>query len=178
MTLRKRYAEGFLQYAEETIGFNKGLEELKGMKNVFKDNPDFKKFLENPAINYTEKCQLIDNALSKEFSDEVREFLKILLKNGRIDAFHDIAEYSRIKYSHGEEIEAVLNTSYALDTGLIRSIKEKVEEKLKKKLHLFINLDPSLLGGVRVTVGNTIFDGSVKNRLEDIRKKLIAAKAG
>lgn len=178
MTLRKRYSEGFLQYAEETIGLGAALEEIKSMKHVFRDNPEFGKFLENPAINYIEKCQVIDSALSKEFSEESRQFLKILLKNGRISSFEDIAEYLRIKYSHGEEVDAVLNTSYPLDTELIRAIKEKVESKLKKKLHLYINLEPSLLGGVKITVGNTILDGSVKKRLEDVRKKLITVKAG
>jgi len=176
MTVEKRYAEGFLDYAKETIGFDKGLEELNGVKNVFQDSPEFLSFLENPAINYAEKCDTIEAVFAKSFSQETRQFLKLLLKKRRIELIVAIEEYARVKYAHGEEIAALLNSSYPLDTEDVRSIKDVLEKKMMKKLHLYMDLNPELLGGVRATIGNIVIDGSVKKRLEDLREKLMAAK--
>jgi len=176
MTLIKRYTEGFLEYAKETIGFEKALEELKMAKDVFRENPEFKKFLENPAINYIEKCDVIDNTLAAAFSQEVRSFLKLLLKKGRIEIFSDIAEYARIKYAHGEKTNALLYTSYLMGTEFLQTFKDKLEKKLRMQLQLYINLAPDMLGGVRVIFNNKILDGSVKRRLEDMKRKLLAAK--
>jgi F-type H+-transporting ATPase subunit delta len=176
MTLIIRYAEGFLEYAKETIGAEQALEELRRAREVFRDNPEFKEFLENPAINYIEKCNVIDKTLTTAFSEEMRNFLKLLLKKGRIGKFTDIAEYARIKYAHGEKVNALLYTSYLMNTEFLERFKIKLEDKLHKKLQLYINLDPEMSGGVRVIFGNKILDGSVRKRLEDMKQRLLAVK--
>lgn len=178
MTLITRYAEGFLEYAKEAIGFEQGLEELKKVKGVFRDNPQFPEFLENPAINYTKKCDVIDKVLISGFSREMRDFLKLLLKKGRIDKIVNIAEYAIIKYSHGKSLKTLLCTSYLMDTQLMKKFKDALESRLKTKLQLYVDLAPDLLGGARVVMGNKVLDGSVKRRLEDLREKLLAAKVG
>jgi F-type H+-transporting ATPase subunit delta len=178
MTLINRYAEGFLEYAKETIGLEKALEELKKVKDVFRDNPEFKEFLENPSINYIEKCSVIDDVLKAGFSQEIRNFLKLLLKKGRIDKFDSIAQYARIKYAHGEKLNALLYTSYFVDTQTLERLKNSLENKLKAKLQIYLNLAPDMLGGVRVIFGNKILDGSVRKRFEDLKTKLLAVKVG
>lgn len=176
MTLITRYAEGFLEYAKDTVGFEQGLEELQKMKDIFRDNPELREFLKNPSINYIEKCSVIDKTLNTGFSQEIRNLLKLLLKKGRIDKFTGIAEYARIRYAHGEKMSALLYTTYMMNTEFLQIFKNSLENKLKTKLQLYINLAPDLLGGVRVIFGNKILDGSVKKRLEDMKRKLLAAK--
>lgn len=178
MTLITRYAEGFLEHAKETIGFKKGVEELEKVKSVFRDNPAFKEFLENPAINYIEKCAALDRIFVAGFSQEIRNFLKLLLKKARIGKFADIAEYARIKYSHGKKQKALLYTSYMMDTKLMKTLKGMLEKKLHAELQLYVNLAPDMLGGARVVIGNKILDGSVKKRLEDMRQQLFSTKVG
>ncbi len=176
MIVERMYAEGFLEYAGETIGFSKGLDELLTVKSVFSENPDLKSFLENPAVLSREKSELIEKVFADGFSRETRDFLKLLLKNGRIAKFHDIAEYARVKYSHGNEVDAVISASYPLDLDILEALKSVLENKLHKKLHLYSDLDPDLLGGVRVTMENLVLDGSVKKRLDDMKEKLMAAR--
>ncbi|MDD5423600.1 MAG: ATP synthase F1 subunit delta [Candidatus Omnitrophota bacterium] len=176
MILAKRYVDGFLEYARGAIGFEEALEELKNAKDVFRDNPEFLKFLGKPVITYNEKCGVIDEVFAKSFSQDLRNFLKLLLKKDRVEIFFQIADYARIKYAHGEKVEAVLSTSYMLDTDLVRSIKDAMERKMNKKLQLYVKLDPDLLGGVKVDVGNKVIDGSVKKRLEEIKEKMTALR--
>lgn len=178
MTLTTRYAEGFLEYAKETIGFEKGVDELIKVKDILRDNPQFKEFLENPAINYNEKYSVIDKVLSMGLSQEIRNFIKLLLKKGRIGRFFAIAEYARIKYSHGKLMSALLYTSYLMDTDLLQKLKNKIEKKFQASFQLYVNLDPEMLGGVRMIIGNKVLDGSVSKRLDDMRRKLLAANVG
>jgi len=175
--IAKRYADAFLEYASETIGFEEGLEELRAIKDILRDNPDLKIFFQSPEINYSEKCDFIDNTLRTEgLSQEGCNFLKLLLKKSRIDEFANIERYARVKYSHGKEVEALLRTSYIVDTSIMQRIKDALEKKLEKKLHLYVEIYPSLLGGISVTIGNTIIDGSARKRLADLKEKLMKAR--
>lgn len=168
----KRYAEGFLGFAKETIGQDAAIEELKDFKAaVIHNNPEFIMFLESLEISYTEKCSFIDK-VAVDFSGELKQFLKLLVEHGRINKLEDIIEYIRLKLSHGEEVDALLKTSFPLEIELIKKIKRVIENKLKKKLKLYIDLDGSLLGGIQVVIGNTIIDGSVSKRLFELRQKL------
>lgn len=174
--ISKRYADAFLGFARDSIGFDKGLEELQDLRRVFRDNPEIMSFVESPQIMDNEKRAFIDGILKDNFSEEIREFLKLLLRKGRIKLLPDIAEYARVEYSHGIEVDALLKTSYPLDTEDIARIKTVLENEFKKKLHLYVELDSDLLGGIYVKIGNTIIDGSVKRRLEDLREKLTVMK--
>jgi len=55
----------------------------------------------------------------------------------------------------------------------VERIKAKLEEKLGKKMHLYLDLDPDLLGGVQIKIGNILIDGSVRRRLDELKQKLM-----
>ena len=174
--LIKRYGDAFVEYAKESIGLEKAIEDLQGIRGVFRETPVFEGFLKFPDIERSEKYGVIDKVLEGQFSDEAVHFVKLLVRNGRIGMFTDIAEYARITYSFGVVKEAVLRTTYPLDTGIIENIRDSMEKMLASKLHFYIELDPSLLGGVSVQVGNIIYDGSVRKRLEEMKEKLTLLK--
>lgn len=171
--LANRYAAAFIKYAEQTLGFEKAVQECKNIKSVFTKNPGLLKLLKAPGIGLSEKSGLIDRALGTYLAEESRQFLKLLLKKGRIDKIIDILEYVRINYSHRGRAQVLLKTSYALDLDIIGDIKQKLEKKMERQIKLYIDLDGSLLGGVRVASGDTlIIDGSVRRRIEELRKNL------
>ena len=79
----KRYADAFVKFSEETIGIQQAAQELKALKNiVIHDNPDFLVLLGNMEITVSEKCDFIDKVLSEGFSEETRQFLKLLIRKG------------------------------------------------------------------------------------------------
>ena len=69
-----------------------------------------------------------------------------------------------------------MKVSYPLETETIRRIKNCIEKNFHKKLHLYIELDSDLLGGVYAKIENILIDGSVRRRLEDMREKLLTMK--
>lgn len=172
----KRYADAFLAYAKVAAGLKRAISDLKNFKTVIRDNPEFEEFLFSPEIPYQEKCRIIDAVLNKDFLEETGQFLKLLIEKGRIEYITEICDYVRTTYSHGQTVEAVLTSTYPLDLGVLEELKTKLEEKLKVKLNLYLNLDTDLLGGVKVRVGNIIIDGSVRRRLNDLKKKLMTVQ--
>jgi len=175
--IAKRYAEAFLGYARETIGQDKAVEELKNLKIVLYENPQLGQFLNNPEIAIADKCGVIDRTIKDSFSEELRRFLKLLLEKERINYLNEICDYVRVAYSHGAALEGVLKTSYPLDLDLIQKIKTRLEEKLHHKINLYLELDADLLGGVQIRIGNTVIDGSVRRRLEELKRKLMLVQA-
>jgi F-type H+-transporting ATPase subunit delta len=171
--LAKMYAEAFLEYARETVGLDAIIDEFKNLKIVFYENPQLKEFFGNPEIPSVDKYDFLDKVFKEKFSGQMRKFLKLLMEKERIKYIIDICDYIRVTYSHGEALEAVLKTSYPLDLEAVREIKSKLENKLGKKINLYQELDGDLLGGLQIRVGNTIIDGSVRRRINELRKKLM-----
>lgn len=172
----KRYAEAFMDFAKETIGLKKAVLEFKALKNLMRENPGFQEILHSLDVSHIEKCDFIDKTLAQDYSNELIQFLKFLLEKKRIDKIMDIASYIKVAYAHFGETEAILKTSFPLDLALIKEIKNRFENKFKRKFRFYIDLDGSLLGGVQVIMGNTVMDGSVRRKLDELKGKLLTVR--
>jgi F-type H+-transporting ATPase subunit delta len=176
VVIAKRYGDAFVSSARKSIGLERILRDFKELKVIMQDNPGFAFFLHSPDISESQKKDFIDKVLGEDFSYDFKQFLKLLLAKRRIDKVLDIAEYVRLNYAHEGEAEAVLKTSFPLDLEVIQNIKDKLENRLNKKLKLFIDLDGGLLGGVRLVIGNTVVDGSLRRRLDELKEKLLTVR--
>jgi F-type H+-transporting ATPase subunit delta len=176
--LSKRYAEGFIAYAQDTIGLSQAVSEFKALKWIISQNPDFLGFLTNPEIMYHEKYAFIEKVLDEQFSVDIRNFIKLLVEKRRVGFLSEIADYVRVHYGHGGALEAVVTTTYPLDLDIISAIKMKLEKKLQRTLNLYLQFDPDLKGGIQVTIGNMVLDGSVRKRLIELKETLQRARIG
>lgn len=173
-----RYAEAFLSFARPNCGVEKALEDLVIVKNIIRDNPGFNDLMDHPEISYVEKCAIIDAVIKDGPTEDVRNFLKLLLEKKRFNIFLEVAEYLREKYSHQGQVDVLLKTAFPLELDLIKKIEDVLKKKFKQDLRFYIDLDGDLLGGVQVVIGNTIIDGSVKKRLDELREKLTTVRMG
>lgn len=172
----ERYAEAYIDFAKEALGIDKAAACFKELKDIILRNPEFQEILSSLELTYAEKSDFIEQVLNQDFPEEIKEFLRLLLRKGRIDKVMDIAEYIRVKYSFDAELDVLLKISFPLDLEVIKTIKERLELKFQKRLKFFIELDGSLLGGVQVIFGNTIIDGSVRRKLDDLRQRLMSVR--
>lgn len=171
----KRYARAFLDFVRPTIGMARAAEEMRRFKMLVRENPDLEIFLKAYEISDQEKMKVAEDVLI-DYSREFKDFLSLLLHKNRMDKVLDIADSVHELAEDGQE-DALLRTTSILDTDILEKIKHKFEKITGKKLNFYVELDPDLLGGVQLMIGNKIVDGSVKKRLSDLRKKLSAAKA-
>jgi len=174
----RRYGEAYAEYAKETIGLDRAIGEVKALKKIITDNPEFLGVLVSPSVTISEKFAFVDDVLKKYFSEELTLFLKLAIEKNRVMMLVDMLDYIRVNYAHGEAVDAILKSAYPLDLKDIEEIKAKLEKKLDKILHFYFELDASILGGVQVIVGNTLIDGSLKRRLEDLREKIVSMRMG
>jgi F-type H+-transporting ATPase subunit delta len=171
--IAKRYAEAFVDYARPRIGLQRCVDEIKAFKWLLRENPELSQFIRSPEVPHLEKYAVLERALAASYSDESVTFVKYLIEKGRFDHFALIADHIREHYSHGEGMEAVLRTTFPLGLDLVEKIKAMLEARFEKKVNLYMELDPTLLGGVQIVAGNKIIDGSVKHKLEGLRKQLM-----
>ncbi|MFH1199190.1 MAG: ATP synthase F1 subunit delta [Candidatus Omnitrophota bacterium] len=167
-----RYADALMKYAQEVIGADKIFSDLKESRLFIEGNLEAVGFLNNPGIAAYDKNDFIDKVFSDDFSQEIRNFMKLLIDKSRFNYFLDIAEYIRVTYSHKGEEEAVLKSAFPLDLGEVKKIKDILEEKFHKKLKFYIELDANILGGAQITMGNKIINGSLKKRLDELKETL------
>lgn len=172
----ERYAEAYVLFNGGAAALSGTLGEFKLIKKILHEVPRFISFLKNPCVPESEKFEFIDKILHHIFSERLREFLKLVIEKRRVSLLPIMAEHIRAKYSHGEVMHASLFTAASLDQSELHLVKRALEKKFTKKMDLHVERDPSLLGGVRFTSGNTIIDGSVKNRFAELREKLINVK--
>ena len=176
--IAKRYAEAYMAFAEPKVGRARCVEDMKDIRTVFRQNPDFLHFLRAPEVSREEKAGVLDRVLGEILTDETRTFIKYLLDKSRVTLLSSVAEYIRIVYSHGEVVDVVLRTTFPMELDIIGRIKSRVEAFASKKVNLYLELDPDLLGGAQIVIGNTIIDGSVRNRLMQLKKQMLLAKVG
>ena len=174
----KRYADAFVAYAAETAELSALVEDFKNLGRIFSDNPDVEPFLKNPEITFAEKCGFIDSVLKEGFCRELKEFLKLLVDKRRIALVGPIVDYIHERYGHGEAIMALVKTCRPLPEDLIAVIQERLESKFKRKFSLHLELDAHLIGGAQIVIGNTIMDGSLRKRLDELREKLETIRLG
>ncbi|MFA5334439.1 MAG: ATP synthase F1 subunit delta [Candidatus Omnitrophota bacterium] len=173
----RRYAEGFLAYAKETVGAKAGLEDLMSLGRMLEKDPELLKFLKNPEISNKDKSEFIDKVFKGTFSEETRSFIKLIVEKQRSEEAPDIAQEAGEFYYREMGIErAVIKSAKPLPPEILKAIKEKLENKIGKKLEVEVKIDRSLIGGVQAAVGNIVIDGSIRRKLFELREHLMEIK--
>jgi len=168
-----RYGEAYVAFALPVIGMPRLISDMHLLHGVLREVPELHEFLRAPEVTQAEKGAFLDKVFAETLAAETRDFVKYLIVKRRIDRLREIADYIRVVYSHGEVVDVVLKSTFPLELGLAERIKSALGLRTGKNVNLYFELDPDLLGGVQVTIGNKIIDGSVRHRLDELKKQLL-----
>ena len=149
-------------------------EEVKGLKQVLTENPELSKFLGHPNIELSEKVTVVEKIFSGRVSDEIVGLLRIVVTKGRTSELMNILDYFIAKTKEFKKIGVASVTSAA---ELSDAQKKKIVEKLLsstsyKEFEMSYKVDPDLIGGVVIRIGDRVVDGSVRNKLANLKKEL------
>ncbi|GGM32592.1 ATP synthase subunit delta [Paraliobacillus quinghaiensis] len=173
--IAKRYAEALFQLAQKKEIVDSIESELLIVKEVFQQNPDFNTFLENPSLDGLKKKQLIDQAF-KDFSQEVHNTLKLLIDRHNEEVVPAIVD----------GFVALANELKGIGVATVYSVRKLSEDEKQQLATVFAKklslnslkidnvVDPSVIGGIKLKVGNTVYDGSVKGKLERIERNIVS----
>lgn len=170
------YARGFLQAAQRELGSEvavwDAVEELEGLSGqVFAQQPALVTRLSSSRANQAEKVALLRKVLGERVSSVVVRFLGVLCQHGRFDLLGPIVAQTRVLANQAAGIVPVVITSAVeLPADVEERVTQNLAAKLGGKIELTKKVDPELLGGLQVRVGDTVFDGSVQGKLERVRR--------
>lgn len=161
----KRYAKALLEIGRE----------LEDISAVFADNPELKRFVLNPMYKLEDRQGLVEKvANTLEFSPVVKKFLAVLVETRGIGIIEGISSaYSRIEDELAGRIKVTVETAVELDEGRLKEIQKRLQEITRKEIVLSVEKNTALIGGLVFKIGNTIFDGSIKNQLQMVKKKIV-----
>lgn len=149
------------------------LNEMNAVRSLLKENQEYTALLDAPTIETNERVSLVHQAFAQQVSVYVLNFMKVLTEKRRMYLFEKCLEAFTARYNEEHNIVAVQAiTSAPLSAPLLQSLKAKTESALGKTVILENVVDASCLGGVILRYENKQIDGSVRARLETIRKQL------
>ena len=169
-----RYAESLFDLAKEENKVTQYLDDIKLVGEVLGSDPQIVQFFNHVLIENEKKIQLLDQSFKGNVDQYVLNFLKLLVQSRRIRYIDDIVK-SYIKLSNqylGIE-EGMIYTLYELTDQQIQDIEKAISKKENKKVTLKLSIDSSLLGGIKVQIANRIYDGTIKNKVEMLKKELL-----
>jgi F-type H+-transporting ATPase subunit delta len=169
------YAQAVLNAAQQAGQAREFVEELDSLvENVLNPYPQFEILLASALISYEDKLGILDRTFGGRASQLMMNFLKVLADHDRLSSLREIRKAAHRTYDEMQGLVRVhVTTATPLDDRLTGQITEQLRGMLGGEPKLERVVDPQLLGGIVLRVGDTIFDGSVATHLERIREQMI-----
>jgi F-type H+-transporting ATPase subunit delta len=167
----RRYARGLVQALKATSRLDAVSEKLREFAALFETSREFRVALENPAIPMQAKKAVLDAVLVKLNMDSLSSSMaRLALENGRIYLLPLVAEeFEEMSNSALGRIKVEITSARALSSDEEKSLKESLKKFTGKTAVMTVKEDPSLIGGVVVRIGGSVYDGSVKNQLKALK---------
>lgn len=169
-----RYAQGLFELTGEMNTVKKTKEEVEALQKVLADNPDVEMFFRAVKVTKQEKRNFIDQVFGKTCSHELVSFLKLLIDKGRIYCLDEILDaYVQMADEKLGIVRAVVSSARPLDEKQMEQIRTALEKKMGRTVILTNRTDPSLIAGIKVTVGNRVTDITMATKIETMRNALL-----
>jgi F-type H+-transporting ATPase subunit delta len=170
-TIARPYAEALFRVAKSgNLGAWSNL--LSEMAQVA-SHPDVKEFAGNPKVSDKQVSDTFLSLLRSDVNPEARNFVGMLAENGRLTLLPEIAEqFHVLKNAQEGAADAEITSAFEMSDAQVKDLVATLEKKFGRKLNPAVTIDPSLIGGVRVTVGDEVLDTSVRAKLQKMHTAL------
>ena len=129
----------------------------------------------DPNLSATKVAGLFISILTGKLTGEAENFVRVLAENGRLDVLAEIrAQYEALKNEREGVVEAEVYTAFELDRAQVADLVSRLEKKTGRKVKARVSLDKSLIGGVKVVIGDKVIDGSARAQLGALETALKA----
>ena len=171
-TIARPYAEAlFKASASDLSAAAVWVEELKKLA----ENPQLQQFSDNPNVTADQVFDVIAGVAQVALPEMAKNFLRTVIENGRLGVLPEIAaQFHALKNAQGGSSDAVVYSAFAIDSVALADLATTLEKRFGRKLNVSVAMQPELIGGVRVVVGDEVLDSSVKARLEQMKVALTA----
>ena len=171
------YSRALFEVAQEHDVLDRVHDELGEVADVLEDegNKELRLFFFSPYFSSEEKRDAVTKVVTGA-DERLVNFLELLAERHRMPALPRVRRAFEALWAEEHKLLAVsVTAAVELDEELVKSIGERIEEQTGRTVELSSQVDPDVLGGLIVRVGNLVLDASVRNRLERIRKQVAKA---
>ena len=171
-TIARPYAEAlFKSSTADLSGVTVWLDELSAIAS----NPQLLQYAGNPSVTSKQMFDVITGVAKTKLPAAAENFLRAVIDNGRLSVLPEIAsQFRALKNAMSGSSDATVYSAFALDVAALADLLLVLEKRFGKKLNLSVELQPELIGGIRVVVGDEVLDTSVKARLEQMKVALVS----
>ncbi|WP_336787422.1 F0F1 ATP synthase subunit delta [Paenibacillus sp. MMO-177] len=171
IVVAKRYAKALFELASEQGIVSETEEQLKLIVQNLKNDADARKFLELPSIEPEKKIAVLKGAFGDHVSALVLHTLELILVRGRQELISDVYEaYTKIAGEALGQAHAIVYTAHSLSGEELAEVEASFGKLSGKKIIAEQIVNPALLGGVQVRIGDRLYDGSLSGKLERLQK--------
>jgi ATP synthase F1 delta subunit len=169
------YARSLFEVAQEQNKLDPIRDQLGEFADALNDTRELQVFFFSPYFSTAEKVDGLDRTVS-EADPAVVNFLKLLIENHRMPVIFRVRrEFDQLWLQENKLLPVQVTSAVELDPATVSQIGDRIAEQTGRKVDLSATVDPDVLGGLVVRVGNSILDASIRNRLEQLRKQVARA---
>lgn len=173
-TSARRYAEAAFEVALRDGTVDEWLDQLQRAAAIVADQGQVRR-LENPRVPFEVRRDALAAAIGPDVMPQMRNLIGLLMRRRRLDRLPALAtEFRRLYNRRAGIVEATATSAVELNEDDLRALRERLGQLITGTIDLHTQVDPSLLGGVQVRLGDQLIDGSVRGRLERLRSQLAA----
>jgi F-type H+-transporting ATPase subunit delta len=170
-TIARPYAEALFRVAKS--GNLAAWSNLVSEMAQVASHPDVKEFAINPKVSDKLAADTFLSLLKSDLTPEARNFVEMLAENGRLTLLPEIAgQFHELKNAQEGAADAEITSAFEMSDAQVKDLVATLEKKFGRKLNPSVSVDPSLIGGVRVAVGDEVLDTSVRAKLQKMHTAL------
>ncbi|NIT61822.1 MAG: F0F1 ATP synthase subunit delta [Aliifodinibius sp.] len=171
----RRYATALLELAKERDEVDEILNDIEYIHNTLEGSRELVLFLQSPIINFDDKTQALEKIFFDELEEPTKLFLKLLSRKDRINLLDQITEAFIEKYKEYAGIITVdVFVARELSSEQQDLLHKNLEQKTQKKVDMNITVDEELKGGMAIRIEDTVIDGTIKHKLNELEESLLS----
>jgi len=170
----ERYAQGLFEAAREDGSVESKRRQVQQLLEVLDRNPDFLLFLKAVRVTREEKKELICSVFGQFLDADMVHFLELLVDRSRTTFLREMLErYVALANEELGIVTATVDSARKLTEEELERIRDALAQKTGREVILRNRIDPAVIAGIKVTVGNSVTDITMKNRIENMRQILL-----
>jgi F-type H+-transporting ATPase subunit delta len=174
-TIARRYASALADVVIKNGETETVQNELRSWEQMMASNEELKEVFSNPAIAHMSKEKVLEKLLDRAKPNKTTaNFLRVLLRNNRLTELAEInRRFESVIAERSGQVTARVVSARPLGEAEKSEIRSGLEKLTGKTVNINYETDENIIGGVITTIGSTVYDGSVKTQLENLKKQMI-----
>lgn len=168
VTIARPYAEAVYRLASQKGALEDWSRKL-GLASAVANDPAMQDVISNPKFTRSDLERVFLDVLGKAFDEEGQNLIRLLVENGRLALLPEIAvQFEKLKAEQSGHLEASISSAYPLTDEQVKEMVAMLEKRFARKVTAQVNVDPELIGGVKINAGDVVIDASVRGQLNNM----------